>query len=166
MTSSIVAERLQPSLLDRLTDDNPEKPTESRDARVMDMRQLKQIVLRDLVNLFNTTNLEAVIDLSKTPRARMSVINYGVPDMFGGLANYQKAKELPRALRSVVQTFEPRVIPETLDIRLDERINSKNEIELSLIMSGELWAIPMPVELYMRTALNVAEGIIVEEEDV
>ncbi len=165
MTSSIVAERLQPSLLDRLTDDNPEKRTETADERVMDMDQLKMIVLRDLVSLLNTVNLEAVIDLTRYPRAQMSVINYGSPDMFGGLSSFVKAKDLPRRIKAVVQTFEPRVIPETLDIKLDEEVKG-HEVVLSLIMSGELWAMPMPIELYMRTALDMNGGITVQEEDL
>jgi type VI secretion system protein ImpF len=41
-------ERLQPSLLDRLADDEPYKKTESRDQRVLSFHKLKQFVLRDL----------------------------------------------------------------------------------------------------------------------
>ena len=43
-------ERLQPSLLDRLTDDAPEAREESRDKRVLWLSQLRQSVLRDVAS--------------------------------------------------------------------------------------------------------------------
>ena len=54
MAELATKERLQPCLLDRLTDDEPEKSTESRDRRVFSLRQLRQAVLRDLSWLLNT----------------------------------------------------------------------------------------------------------------
>ncbi len=41
-------ERLQLSLLDRLSDDEPDKLSESRDKRVITVSRLKQLVQRDL----------------------------------------------------------------------------------------------------------------------
>lgn len=51
-----MSERLQPSLLDRLTDDDPTNPREGREARVIDIRRLRDIIQRDLGWLLNTTN--------------------------------------------------------------------------------------------------------------
>jgi hypothetical protein len=48
------SERLQPALLDRLTDDEPDKNRRA-DKRVLTKTQLRQAVLRDLAWLFNTT---------------------------------------------------------------------------------------------------------------
>ena len=48
-------ERLQPALLDRLTDDNPESQVEPREMRVMSRNRMREAVLRDLSWLFNTT---------------------------------------------------------------------------------------------------------------
>ena len=65
-------DRLQPALLDRLTDDEPGKKQEPREARVLSKSRMRQSVLRDLAWLFNATRLEAVTDLSKTA-ARQAV---------------------------------------------------------------------------------------------
>ena len=51
-------EHLQPSLLDRLTDDEPEEKAESRDQRVLSFQALKQCVIRDLEWLLNTGSLD------------------------------------------------------------------------------------------------------------
>jgi type VI secretion system protein ImpF len=46
-------DRLQPCLLDRLTDDQPEKHEESRTQRIVSLQRYKAGVLRDLEWLFN-----------------------------------------------------------------------------------------------------------------
>ena len=48
MADKTLTERLQPSLLDRLTDLEPEAKTESRDSRVINIRRLREIIRRDL----------------------------------------------------------------------------------------------------------------------
>ncbi len=65
-------DRLQPALLDRLTDDEPDKKQEPREARVLSKSRLRQSVLRDLAWLFNATRLEAV-DRSGEGAARAPV---------------------------------------------------------------------------------------------
>ena len=58
-------DRLQPALLDRLTDDEPDKKLEPREHRVLSKSRLRQAVLRDLAWLFNATRLEADVDLAQ-----------------------------------------------------------------------------------------------------
>jgi type VI secretion system protein ImpF len=57
MAELLPQERLQPSLLDRLTDDAPESKDESRDKRVLNLAQLRAGVMRDLSWLLNTVHL-------------------------------------------------------------------------------------------------------------
>src|SRR5215813_10966396 len=80
-------ERLQPALLDRLTDDEPDKKVEPREARVLSKRRLRESVLRDLTWLFNATQLEAVNPLAKAPYVRKSVLNFGLPELSGNTAS-------------------------------------------------------------------------------
>lgn len=157
MSDKVIAERLQPSLLDRLTDHRPEERTESREGRVIDMRRLREIVLRDLTWLFNTTNFESVEDLSRFPRASRSTINYGVPDIAGVGSTRSKAFELQKALREAVEAFEPRVIPGTLEITVANKDETDQPV-IILDIRGELWAHPLPIELYMRTKVDIASG--------
>ena len=60
-------ERLQPSLLDRLTDDSPTERRESRDKHVISPSRLRECVRRDLTWLLNTANLATVEDLTDHP---------------------------------------------------------------------------------------------------
>jgi type VI secretion system protein ImpF len=75
MAELAARERLQPSLLDRLTDDEPERGIEARERRVMSLRMLRDSVLRDLGWLLNTTNLLSVTDHPKLPHVAASVLN-------------------------------------------------------------------------------------------
>lgn len=76
-------ERLQPSLLDRLTDNEPERNVEGRDLRVLSPQRLRESVRRDLAWLFNSVNLVSVQDLSAHPEAERSTLNFGLPDLSG-----------------------------------------------------------------------------------
>src|SRR3954452_19796878 len=78
-----VGDRLQPSLLDRLTDDEPERRTEAPDQVAMTRTRLRHAVLRDLAWLFNATNAESSIDFEGHPQARAPMINFGIPALSG-----------------------------------------------------------------------------------
>ena len=63
MAELSLQERLQPSLLDRLTDNEPDSNDESRAQRVLSLNRLKRSVLRDLAWLLNSGNLANTEDL-------------------------------------------------------------------------------------------------------
>jgi type VI secretion system protein ImpF len=163
MAEKSIAERLQPSLLDRLTDNAPHEATETRESRVIDLRRLREIVLRDLSWLFNTTSMESVQNLDDYREAKRSSLNYGVPDIAGIGASQSFAVGLQRALRKAVEIYEPRIIPGSLEVSIANR-NNEMESVIVLDIRGELWAHPMPIELYMRTEVDVASGDIAVRE--
>ena len=141
-------EQLRPSLLDRLTGEE----------RVMSFRKLKQSVLRDLEWLLNTGNLESSQDLSDYPEVRNSVLNFGVPELTGKSVSGTDSTALERALKQAIINFEPRILPESLKIRVavsDEELN-RNAIVIEI--EGELWMQPMPERLYLKTILDVELG--------
>ena len=59
MSDAPARDRLQPSLLDRLIDEQPQSQQEEPGARVLNRAQLRQAVLRDLAWLMNATSTEA-----------------------------------------------------------------------------------------------------------
>ena len=155
-------ERLQPSLLDRLTDDEPEKTAESRERRVLSMRSLRHGVLRDLGWLLNTTNLHtAQPAIADYPHVAASVINYGMPDIAGKTAAGYDLRELERSLRQAIWDFEPRIIRSTVVVRARaaaDESGSHNVIRFDV--EGDLWALPFPERLYLKTELDLESGSI------
>ena len=152
-------ERLQPALLDRLTDDEPGNRQEPLEARVLSKRRLRQSVLRDLAWLFNATRLETGSELSGAPYVRGSVVNFGLPALSGGTASSLDLTELARAVREAILTFEPRILPATLQITtlLDAGgLDHHNVIGVEI--HGELWAQPVPLEFLVRTEFDLETG--------
>ena len=152
-------ERLQPALLDRLTDEEPDKKQEPRERRVMSRTHLRRAVLRDLAWLFNTTRLEASVDLSSAPHVRRSVINFGLPALSGRSASSVDIAELERSIRQALIDFEPRILPETLRVEaLLESSSLDHHNVIGVKIMGELWAQPVPLELLLRTEIDLETG--------
>jgi type VI secretion system protein ImpF len=151
-------EQLQPALLDRLTDDQPDKKLEPRMERVISKRRLREAVLRDLTWLFNTTRLDPDMDAATLPNARRSVINYGLPALSGQTASSLDISDLERGIRQAIIDFEPRILPGTLHVRALEAGQFENHNEIGVEMSGQLWAQPLPIELLVRTEIDLETG--------
>jgi type VI secretion system protein ImpF len=151
-------ERLQPSLLDRLTDDEPDKQQEPREKRVLSMRKLRQSVQRDLVWLLNAGNLEPVQDLDDYPLVSHSVINYGLPDLSGRAASGLDLPALERVLRQAIWDFEPRILRNSVKVRSAVASDQMNRNAVAFEIEGDLWAQPVPLHLFLRTEIDLDSG--------
>jgi len=156
MPELIVVEKLQPCLLDRLTDDDPKNSLESRDRRVISLQRYRQGVLRDLQWLFNASaHLRqeggSSLSLEDYPEALHSVINFGTRHLFGVLTPDMLLLE--RELTKALYTFEPRILRNTLKVR--SRLEGN---VIALDVEGELWAMPLPEHLHIKTTLDIESG--------
>jgi len=151
-------ERLQPSLLDRLTDDEPEKRQESRDKRVLSPSRLRESVRRDLSWLFNTVNLAATQDLEDYPEVERSTLNYGLPDLAGRTASSVDKLSIERLLRRAVWDFEPRLTRQAVRVKLIVDTERMSHNAMCFQIEAELWAQPLPLRLFLRTDLDLETG--------
>jgi type VI secretion system protein ImpF len=151
-------ERLQPSLLDRLTDNEPDERQESREKRILSPSRLRESVRRDLTWLFNTPNLSTVLDLGPFPLVAESVVNYGLPSLAGRTTSSVDIPEMERLLRDAIWRFEPRLIKNTIRVRLvaDPALMSHNA--MSFYIEAELWAQPIPLRLFLKTEIDLEDG--------
>lgn len=158
MAELSLQERLQPSLLDRLTDNEPDSKVEARAQRVLSINRLKRSVLRDLAWLLNSGNLSEVEDLSGFPEVTNSVINYGVAGVAGTSAKSADISLLERSVRQAIIDFEPRILAKSLSVKVvmdDEKLTQKM---LTFEIEGQLWAQPLPVSLYLSTDVDLETG--------
>ncbi len=150
---------LQPALLDRLTDNDPGRKLEGREDRVISRTQLRGFVLRDLIWLFNTTNLSAEVDFTGHPLAEQSTVNYGLIPLSGKLASSLDLAELEEVMRQTIIHFEPRILPSTLTVRgLPGSDALTHHNVFSFEISGTLWAQPYPLELLLKTDVDLESG--------
>ena len=152
-------DRLQPALLDRLTDEQPDRKSEAREARVISRRRLRESVLRDMTWLFNATRMDDGGQLAALPRVRDSVVNYGLPALSGQLASSLDVQDLTGRLRHAIQVFEPRILPDSLQITaLTEAGSLEHHNVLAVQIHGQLWGQPTPVEFLVRTDIDLETG--------
>ncbi|NML24763.1 type VI secretion system baseplate subunit TssE [Zoogloea dura] len=160
MTETVPRERLQPSLLDRLTDDDPGSVQEPVERRVLSRTQMRAAVLRDLTSLLNCTRLTDKEDLlAAETHAGNSVLNYGVPSFSGETAASIEISDIERAVRDAIVRFEPRILPDSLVVTAihdDSMLDWHNLV--SLRISGLMWAQPVPLELLIRTTMDLETG--------
>ncbi|MBC3366172.1 type VI secretion system baseplate subunit TssE [Pseudomonas sp. Z5-35] len=156
VTEIATRDRLQPSLLDRLTDDDPSNPKESADKRVLSLTQLKASVLRDLAWLLNTTSLLDADATLHTP-AGTSVVNFGLPALAGNSASNIDVPALESLIHQAIATFEPRILRHTLRVRA-RATAEMNHNALSFEIEGDLWAQPVPLRLMLQTDLDLETG--------
>ncbi|MDR2308826.1 MAG: type VI secretion system baseplate subunit TssE [Paucimonas sp.] len=150
-------DRLQPSLLDRLVDDEPGNLQETADKRVLSLQQLKASVLRDLAWLLNTTALLDSAATLNTP-AGTSVINYGLPALAGNSASNIDLPALERIIHQAIATYEPRILAHTLKVRALAASGEMNANALSFEIEGDLWAQPAALPLLLQTDVDLESG--------
>lgn len=102
---------------------------------LIDLPTLKRHIEIDLLDLMNSTCLEATLFAAKGqsasfpfdsfPRVRRSIINYGLPTMIGRLLYHATPAALELDIRDAIVAFEPRLKRETVKVRLELAENDK-----------------------------------------
>jgi len=156
MAEATPLERLQPCLLDRLTDDEPTKKEESRSVRMISNQKYRRGVLRDLEWLFNSSSYLRMqgyesFSLSDYPEAFRSVINFGTRQMSGVVT--PDLSRIQDELQEALRIFEPRIAPGSLHIHADAERNV-----ITIDIQGELWANPLPEQLHLKTTMDLETG--------
>jgi type VI secretion system protein ImpF len=151
-------ERLQPSLLDRLTDNEPQKTDESRDQRVLSLARLRECVIRDLTWLLNTERLPKSEKIEDYPDANQSVINFGIPSLTGASSSGVDNDALEKAVLVAIYAYEPRLIPGTVSVKSVRGVDQMNLNALMFEIEADLWAQPVPLHLYLQTEVDLETG--------
>jgi type VI secretion system protein ImpF len=136
---------------------------------LVDADTLREAVRRDIEMLFNIERMEADFLLSQTeqlsvqttqdqladfPNVRSSVINYGVPSFSGRRGSDFDKDALERELRDFLQTFEPRLKPNSVKVKIT--INDKTGMRIGI--DGILLLSPVPERLRLSTAIDLDNG--------
>lgn len=147
-------EKLQPCLLDRLTDDDPKNTEESRTQRVISLARYKRGVLRDMEWLLNASAYvppEGEAGLENFPEVERSVLNFGTRQLTGLVG--PDMDEFERELAEAIHLFEPRILRNSVTVK-----SSKERNIIGLEIHGDLWANPVPERLFIRTKIDLETG--------
>lgn len=159
MAELLPQDRLQPSLLDRLMDNEPEQRVESVEKRVLNMSRLRESVLRDLNWLFNCAQAARADEIEAFPLMARSVVNFGLPPFSGMTASGVELRWMENALRQAIIDFEPRLLAESVRVkarRIESGDNQHNA--LSFDIECRLWAQPAPISLLLYSEVDLESG--------
>jgi len=163
--AELLNSKLQPCLLDRLTDTEPRNQRESIEDRTFSFDRYRRSVIRDLQMLMNTPRPEFEENvLEDCSQLASSVLNYGVQNLCGRVSNGLDLNELSRNLRKAISVYEPRINAASLRVEavIDPWKQTGNE--LTFKVTGDLWANPLPRELIVLTSLDLETGNITLSE--
>src|SRR5260370_1178700 len=138
--------KIQPCLLDRLTDENPESQKESRNERVISVKRYREGVLRDLIWLLNAKAHTAEDGLDEFPEAARSVLNFGTRDLCGLISSSLDLRTLEQEIAEAMRRLEPRINPGSLAVTAvsgGHKVFNGNAVGIR----GDLWACPGPEPL-------------------
>ena len=151
---------LQPSVLDRLLDQEPQVSSEPQAARSQQLAQIKAAVKRDLEWLLNTKQLISPPD--DMPHLARSLLTYGLPDFsHSSLTSFQDQARLRRAIEATVQRFEPRLASVTVTL-LQGR---ENERTLRFRIDAMLKVDPAPEPVAYDSVLQLNTKAFVVQGD-
>jgi type VI secretion system protein ImpF len=151
-------ERLQPSLLDRLTDHNPEKGRESTAQQSMSQKEFKDAVIRDLGWLLNSISLDVCVDLEPFPEVGRSVLNFGMPDISGHTSSTINARAVENSVKQAIREFEPRIIRNSLRVNVHAQPEDMTQNALIFEIEGAVFGQPAPFQVILRSELNLECG--------
>ena len=106
--------RLTPSLLDRLTDEQPQEKHELINVMGMSKRDYRASVLRDISWLLNSTNIDSAVDFSHFPLVKNSVLNFGVSALSGQYLVDDDRSIIAKSITQTLLHYEPRIVQKCL----------------------------------------------------
>ena len=151
-------ERLQPSLLDRLTDLHPENSKESSSQQSMSQLQFKEAVIRDLGWLLNSVALDVCVDLEKYPEVQQSVLNYGLADLSGHTSATVDVFSVEKSIRAAILLYEPRIIRNSLKVKVHSNPDEMSHNSMIFEIAGAVFGQPSPFQVVLKSELDLECG--------
>jgi type VI secretion system protein ImpF len=65
---------------------------------------------------------------------------------------------LERQIRQAILDFEPRILAKTLKVKVNVDDKKMSRKTVSFLIEGQLWAQPLPINLYLSTDLDLETG--------
>jgi len=113
------------SVLDRLS-----AGLQSTGRLEISVRELKQMILRDIEWLLNSRRFIDEGRLQKLDESRRSILAYGMPDLSTySRNNPSDIKDVCECIKDILKSYEPRLIQRTVDV---DHIKSENVDDFTL----------------------------------
>ncbi len=118
---------------------------------------LREHLAQDLSNLMGTIHLEAAMDLAGYDWVKRSILNYGMQDMNRYSTDHFRDPALIKGLRAALLAHEPRLVPDTLIIKLRSE-NADGGQRVAFDIQAEMSARPVDVPLEFVAEIESGGG--------
>jgi type VI secretion system protein ImpF len=146
---------VQPSVVDRLFDDQPGLAGDPQLTREESERRFRASVRRDVEWLLNTRRTMMPAP-DWCPEARQSVYEYGLVDTTGiAVGTAAGRKTLLTTIQNTIERFEPRLTNTV--VRLVDAAND-TALQIHFVVSATLLMDPSPEQVVFDTVLEVGRG--------
>lgn len=152
---------LRPSILDRLTDNEPHLSVETEKTKFQKLKELRASVRRDLEALLNT-RYRMIEPPSTLEQLEHSLLNYGLPDLATvNITDIEKKKAFTKKLTELLKDNEPRF--KSVKVSYQEN-HEKSDRTLRFRIDATLYADPSPEVVVFDSILEpVSRTVNVEE---
>ena len=158
MSKREIERTVQPSVLDRLTDDDPRLAGDPHTTYAESLRQFKMSVQRDLEWLLNTRRTPTPAS-EEFEELTNSLYNYGVPDITSlSRDSIDSRSWLRKQLEDALTIFEPRLTNVSIDVVEIE--GEAHRRELRFVVEATLRMDPTPEQVVFDTVLHFTTGAI------
>lgn len=156
MAKREIERTVQPSLIDRLTDEDPRTSVEPRTTYGESLRRFKAAVRRDLEWLLNTRRI-AEMPPEDLTELNESVYVYGVPDITSlSRDSVGERRRLLKYVETALGIFEPRLT--NIRISLVDTEGENRRRELHFVVEATLRLDPTPEQVMFDTVLEFSSG--------
>ena len=122
-----------------------------------DEETLRKHLNYDMASLMNTVNLDAVVPLDDYPYLAKSIVNFGFGDLSHMSDSDKDAEAIAALIRTTLLTFEPRLIADTLEVRLAKEQDGGNE-RMTFDITAEMYASPADIPLSFVAEVDDGAG--------
>ncbi|MDR1227712.1 MAG: type VI secretion system baseplate subunit TssE [Azoarcus sp.] len=138
-----------PALLDRLS---------QRSHGAMNRGDFRKTVMRDLTWLLNCTNLDTQLPMDRFPKARFSVVNFGIPPLAGIRFTKAELKTVAQKIQHVIAYFEPRILPKSLNVSIAHNMDTEHHNYAHFRIEATYWFEPYPIDMVIRARWDMETG--------
>jgi len=145
---------IQPSIIDRLIDREPNNRNEAEVARNQSLKELKDSVRRDLEWLLNSRR-NPVEPPPSAKELQRSVYSYGLPDITGvAMSSVEDRHRMAHVVETTIGMFEPRLI----NVSVSVKPMASGEHVLRFQIEALLRTEPAPARVFFDTTLDFISG--------
>jgi type VI secretion system protein ImpF len=155
MAKREIERTVQPSVLDRLTDEEPRVRTDQRVSYAESLQQFKRSVQRDLEWLLNSRRTPDPAP-DGLEELRSSLYNYGIVDVTSLGDSAESHDRLRKEVEEAIMLFEPRLANVSVSVGVRQAESHKRE--LRFIVEATLRLDPTPEQVAFDTVLHFSTG--------